>query len=367
MSQALTCTIPSASVSYKIVIKNGLLSDPQAFLPLCQGKRVVIITHDSIQTLYGNALKAQLRTAGLETFLFSFPSGEAHKTQATKELLENQLFEKGLGRDTCILAMGGGVVTDLGGFLAATYCRGVPLLTIPTSLLGMVDASIGGKTGVNVPQGKNLVGCIYQPKAVLIDPEVLKTLPAQELRNGFVEMIKHGLIADEQYFTFLEDNVEALLQKEPALIKKAIAESCRIKKTIVEQDEKESGKRCLLNYGHTVGHALENLSNYSLPHGEAVALGLLAEGQMAVQMGKLSQTALDRTHELLKRYGLPLKVPFTCSAEAVMQAMILDKKSLKGKPRFVILEDIGSPMSYEGAFCTPVDEAIVKQNLGEIS
>ena len=230
---------------------------------------------------------------GLEAILFSFPNGEQHKSRATKEKLEDQLFEKELGRDICVIALGGGVTTDLGGYLAATYCRGVPLVMMPTSLLGMVDASIGGKTGVNTPYGKNLVGSIYQPKKVLIDPATLQSLPLKELRNGIVEMIKHGLILDRDYFTYLNEHADQLLELDLSILEKAIFESCRIKREIVEQDDRESGKRNLLNFGHTVGHALENLTHYSLAHGEAVAIGILVESHLAVQLGHLNSNDFD--------------------------------------------------------------------------
>lgn len=365
MRQTLICTIPHSSTACSIEIDNGLLNSHQRLIehlsPL--GSKFTIITDHNIASLYGSTLQASLSASNIHSDLFSFPSGEAYKTRETKEWLENQLFEKGLGRDTCVIALGGGVVTDVAGYLAATYCRGVPLVMIPTSLLGMVDASIGGKTGVNVPYGKNMLGCIYQPKKVLIDPSTLKSLPLKEFKNGVVEMIKHGLIADDIFFEYLEEHSDQLLAQNSSILDKTIFESCRIKKEIVEQDEKEKGKRHLLNFGHTVGHALEILTHYSLSHGEAVAIGLLVESHIAVQLGRLSPISFDRIQKILMKYALPLQLPFKLPIQAILDAMILDKKSLNGKPRFVMIKEIGSPLLHNSQYCFNVDEALLKHTL----
>lgn len=362
MTKKIQCQIPQFQESYEIEIGTDLLKEQADYLKNT-GLRVAIITDDNVEILYGKKLKEDLLQYGLDTYLFSFPSGESHKTRATKELLENRLLENGLGKDTCILALGGGVVTDVSGYLAATYCRGLPLVMIPTSLLGMVDASIGGKTGVNVPQGKNMIGCIYQPKKVILDLNVLKSLPEKEYINGFVEIIKHGVIADYRLFCHLENNAEALLAKDPALLEQVIFESCRIKKEIVEQDEKEKGKRSLLNFGHTVGHALENLTHHALSHGEAVALGLIAESYLSLQMGKLDQNSFDRIKKILVQYGLPLRIPSQFAIDDILKAMILDKKSRNGEPRFILIEEIGSPLSYEDNYCFPVEKMLLKKTL----
>ena len=325
--------------------------------------RFAIITDDRVSLLYGEQLHKSLFSYGLEVYLFSFPTGEQYKTRATKELLENQLFEKGLGRDTCVIALGGGVVTDMAGYVAATYCRGVSLVMIPTSLLGMVDASIGGKTGVNVPYGKNLLGCIYQPKKVLIDPSTLKSLPKKELANGVVEMIKHALIADCALFTYFEEHADQLLALDPEILEKVIFESCRIKKEIVEQDEKEKGKRHLLNLGHTIGHALERLTHYTLSHGEAVAIGILVESYLSVQLGALDQKSFDRIKKNLVQYTLPLLLPSQLPVQTILDAMALDKKSVRGQPRFVVIDAIGSPLAYDSSYCTHVEESLIRKAL----
>lgn len=355
----ITCKLPAAQ--YEIIIQSGILNNAD-FLVRHLGKlgaKYAIITDTHLKNLHGEKLQKLMMQSGLETLLFAFPAGEEHKNRAIKEELENRLFENKMGRDTCMIALGGGVVTDLGGFLAATYCRGVPLVMVPTSLLGMVDASIGGKNGVDVPYGKNLVGSIYQPKMVIIDPLTIQTLPVKEVRNGAVEMIKHGLIVDRTYFCFLDEKADQILSCDSNVLEKAIFESCLIKKTIVEQDETETGKRRLLNFGHTIGHALEHLTHYSITHGEAVAIGLLVESHLAVQLGYLRQEELDSIFKTLKKFGLPLKLPGHFSFEQLLGAMTLDKKSQKGTPRFVMIDAIGSAMPCDGAYCMPVEDRVL--------
>lgn len=362
MIQTLICKIPNSSYQYEIEIGSGLLNSQTKYLNSL-ASRFAIITDDKIASLYGKQLQEYLNSSGFEIHLLSFPSGEKYKTRNTKELLEDQLFEKRLGRDSCVIALGGGVVTDLAGYVAATYCRGIPLVLIPTSLLGMVDASIGGKTSVNVPYGKNMLGCIHQPKKVVIDLTTLKSLPKKELANGIVEMIKHGLIEDSKLFEHLERHSNQILSLDAAILGKAIFESCRIKKKIIEQDDKENGKRRLLNFGHTIGHALEHLTQYFLSHGEAVAIGLLVESYCALKLGILDQTSFDRIKKILLRYGLPLQLPSRFPIQTIMDAMILDKKSLRGRPRFVMINAIGSSLSYDSSYCTHLEESLIKNAL----
>lgn len=360
MTQKLITKIPRNSDSYEIEIGEGLLNSQAQYLSTLASK-FAIITHDKIAPLYGQVLYDSLCAAGLKAHLFSFPGGEQNKTRATKEQLEDQLFEKGFGRDSCIIALGGGVVTDLVGYLAATYCRGVPFVTIPTSLMGMVDAAIGGKTGVNVPYGKNLVGCIYQPKKVIIDPATLRSLPKRELVGGVVEMIKHGIILNSQLFDYLEANSNRILELDPAVVEKAIFESCRIKVVVIEEDEKEQGKRRLLNFGHTIGHAIEKLSQYSIPHGEAVAIGILVESYISVQLGILSQKSFERIKDVLVQYQVPLCLPSKYPEQAFIASMSLDKKSLNGRPRFIIVDEIGSSLPYDSSYCISIEEVLLKQ------
>lgn len=362
MSQKLICKIPNSSYQYEIEIGNSLLNLQSDYLKSL-ASRFAIITDDKIASLYGKQFQECLDFSGLENHLFSFPCGEHSKTRNTKELLENQLFEKGLGRDTCVIALGGGVTTDIAGYVAATYCRGIPLVMIPTSLLAMVDASIGGKTGVNVPYGKNMLGCIYQPKKVIIDPSVLKSLPRKELTNGIVEMIKHGLVANCKLFEDLENYSDQLLTLDTTIFNKMIFENCRIKKEIIEEDERENGKRRLLNFGHTIGHALEHLTQYTLSHGEAVAIGLLVESYLSLKLEMLGEMSFNRIKKILLQYNLPLQLPCRFSIQTLMDAMALDKKSLKGRPRFIIIDAIGSPIAHNSSYCTYVEESLIKNAL----
>lgn len=311
--------------------------------------RIALFCDDKIAPLYGKPFLDSLTAYGLDTQMFSFPYGEKYKTRETKESLENQLLDHKFGRDTCIVALGGGVVTDLVGFLASTYCRGVPLVSIPTTLLGMVDAAIGGKNGVNVPQGKNLIGSIYHPKKIVIDPLVLNSLPKKELCNGIVEIIKISLVTDEKLFNFLEENVVKILNLDMPTLSYIIAESCRLKQNIVEQDERDQNIRHLLNFGHTVGHAIENLSEYTIAHGEAVAIGIAIETRLAMHMKHIDQKIYQRVISLLQKYGMNIEIPDNLTHDSLIQAMTLDKKSIKGIPRFIILKSIGN------AFCTSVN------------
>ena len=302
-------------------------------------KRLVIITDSNIKNLYGTKLQNALLSAGLHVEVLSFPAGENYKTRATKQQLEDELFARQYGRDVCIIALGGGVVTDLVGYLAATYCRGVPVIYTPTTLLAMVDASIGGKTGVDTPFGKNLIGTITQPHAVFMDLSVLQTLPFSEWRNGVVEIIKHALIADLQLFRTIQTmhSLQDLIT--PAFIKK----NCLIKQAMISQDERDLGQRQLLNFGHTIGHAIEYLEDYQIAHGEAVAIGMLVECYLSVQAGYLHESVLIEVNDLLLKVNLPLRTRAFDCLDVFCNALILDKKSINAIPRFVLLEAIGQP------------------------
>lgn len=360
MTNTLSCVIPTSPITYEIEI--GSLDYLPSFISSF-GNKFAIVTDTQVAALYGEKLCASLLKTGLQIHLFSFPSGEIHKNRKTKEELEDLLFYHSFGKDSCIIALGGGVVTDLAGYLAATYCRGLPLILIPTTLLGMVDASIGGKTAVNTSFGKNMLGCFYLPKKVFIEPTFLQTLPLNELKNGIVEMIKHGLIADLSHYEYLEQRVDLFLHNDMPTLKKGILDSCQIKKEIVEQDLQDAGKRQLLNFGHTIGHALEKLTDYTMPHGEAVAIGILAESYLSYRLGYLSSKSFQRIDSLLRHYDLPLKLLFPLSFESLLQAMRMDKKSQKGEPKFVLLQEIGSPLLKNHSFCHSVDPIILKHTL----
>lgn len=356
--QKIICQLPRHSITYEIEIGSGLAHQQSQYLNSLSSK-FAIISDENVANLYGQSFIDSFRFSASEIHLFSFPAGENSKTRSMKEILENQMLEKGFGRDTCVIALGGGIATDLAGFIAATYCRGIPLVTIPTSLVGMVDASIGGKTAINTPFGKNLIGAIYQPKKVVIDPLFLTTLSKKDLSNGFVEMIKHGMVADQILFENLENNSEHFFKLNLPFIETMIAKNCSIKKEIVEQDEFERGKRHLLNFGHTVGHALEKLTNYALSHGEAVGIGLMVESRLSLELGFIDQNLFERIKAVLIRYGLSFELPFKISTPKILEAMILDKKSINGLPRFVMIDGIESPVSFNCDYCTHVEENIL--------
>jgi 3-dehydroquinate synthase len=290
-----------------------------------------VISDHNVAPLYSSKINAPLIT---------FPAGEENKSRKTKEEIEDALFQRGCTRKCGLIAMGGGVTLDLAGFVASTYARGISWIAVPTTLLAMCDAGIGGKTGVNTPYGKNLIGTFYPPLATIIDISFLKTLPQKELRSGFAEMIKHALIADPEYFAFLESNAENL---EGEALLYAIQRSIEIKEKIVNDDLREGGLRRVLNFGHTFAHALEHVTHYAISHGDAVALGMLFEGTFSENFPQ------KRLFTLLKRLGFPLT--FECTFDALYQAMQRDKKNQDQQPRFVMLRDLGEPFAFDGEYC----------------
>lgn len=298
--------------------------------------------------------------------LFSFPAGEVQKTRRMKELLEDQMLAAGLGRDTCLIAMGGGVVTDLSGFLAATYCRGIPWVAIPTTLLGMVDAAIGGKTGVNTKEGKNLIGAFYPPHEVLLDLSFLGTLPPREMLSGSAEMIKYSLIASPELFRELQQGRAEWAAREGTFLQKIISQCAQIKSAIVQGDFRESGRRRILNFGHTIGHAIEKCEHYQISHGEAVAIGMLVESFISHRLKYLSSKAFESICTLIKSYGFS-RPDHPLSLQTMKEAMLSDKKTHHGKPRSVLLQNIGEPVSFNGEYCAPIDDAILEEALSWVS
>jgi 3-dehydroquinate synthase len=279
---------------------------------------------------------------------FSFPPGERSKTREQWCRLTDELLDHGYGRDSGIVALGGGVAGDLAGFVAATYLRGVPCLQVPTSLLAMLDASVGGKTGVDVPQGKNLVGAFHPPAAVLADPRALATLPDRDYRGGMAEAVKHGLIADGDYFGWMEENVDPLLRRDESALTRLVRRSVEIKAEVVSGDEREMGRRAILNAGHTVAHALERATAYGLPHGEAVALGLVAEAALAEALGIASQGLGARVAALLGRLGLPVRLAQSIPGDRLLDAMASDKKNRAARVRFALSSGVGAMDGGEG-------------------
>lgn len=365
MSRQLDIKIPPKTISYPILIGEGILQT-EPFIQLLtsfKASRYAIITDTIVEPLHAKNLEAYLKSKGLNIILISFPPGEDYKTRETKEYCENKLLKQGFGRDTVVIGMGGGIVTDVAGFVASTYCRGVPYIVVPTTLLAMVDASIGGKTAVNVPEGKNLIGTICQPNAVYIDTLTLKTLPIQEIKNGVSEMIKHGLIFDPSYFELMRDHSFQILNLDSKILEEAIYGSIRIKAHMVEHDETEKGMRRLLNFGHTVAHAIEIATKHDIQHGRAVAIGMLAEGYMAMKLGKLSQKDFESITKIFDLYKMDLTWDFALSSDELMAYMKMDKKSLSQAPRFILLDKIGHALEFDGQYCSTVDANIVKEAL----
>ncbi|OFZ96765.1 MAG: 3-dehydroquinate synthase [Betaproteobacteria bacterium RIFCSPLOWO2_02_FULL_62_17] len=328
--------------AYPIHIGVGLLSKVELILPHLQQKRVALITNEVVAPLYLERIRGALEQAGINVVPVVLPDGEQHKNWATLNTVYDALLGARCERGTAIIALGGGVVGDISGFAAATYQRGVPFIQVPTTLLAQVDSSIGGKTAINHPLGKNMIGAFYQPRVVISDMETLQSLPERELKAGLAEIIKHGLIRDEGFFSWIEANVERILARDTDALAHAVLRSCEIKGAVVVNDERELGERALLNFGHTFGHAIENGFGYGTwLHGEAVAAGVALASDLSMQMGMLSKPASDRIRRLLARAGLPVEVKGIPSSR-LRELMSLDKKARDGKLRFILLERIGS-------------------------
>ncbi len=328
--------------SYPIFIGRGLLEEGNQVKDYVHGRQAMIVTNDLINNLYGKKLGALL-TGVEQVDVAILPDGEAHKDLATVNLIFDQLLTRKHNRTTTLVALGGGVIGDMTGFAAACYQRGVAFIQVPTTLLAQVDSSVGGKTGVNHPLGKNMIGAFHQPACVIIDTTVLQSLPDRELSAGLAEVIKYGLIADQEFFCWLENNMDSLLKKDDDALAYAIERSCRIKAEIVAQDEKESGVRALLNFGHTFGHAIEASQGYgSWLHGEAVGAGMVMACEMSVRLGWLTADWCERATALVKRAGLPVAPPQSMTAESFMEHMSVDKKVLNKGLRFILLKDCGA-------------------------
>lgn len=334
--------IDLADRSYDILIGQNLFGTLGDRVPALSGlRRAVVVTHPSIQRLYGGALAHGLRNAGLASSTVEIPEGESHKTLASAGVVYDHLMRNACDRSTLMVALGGGVIGDLTGFVAATYQRGVPYLQVPTTLLSQVDSSVGGKTAVNHPLGKNMIGAFYQPRAVVIDLDTLKTLPAGEFRAGIAEIIKYGVIEDPDLFAYLERNADAILQQDTACLEHVIETSCAIKARVVERDERESNYRMVLNYGHTIGHAIEALTGYTeYKHGEAVAIGMVAAARLSEQMGYCDSGTVERITRLIERYGLPTRLP-EFPARDYIESMYRDKKAREKKIRFILVRALG--------------------------
>lgn len=327
--------------SYPIIIGADIISNPNYFLPYIKGTNVAIVTNETIAPIYLNLIQSTL--ADYDLTVITLPDGEQYKNLETLNLIFDQLLQARQSRRTTLIALGGGVIGDMTGFAAACYQRGVDFIQVPTTLLSQVDSSVGGKTGVNHALGKNMIGAFHQPNAVVIDTATLNTLPERELSAGLAEIIKYGLICDEAFYQWLQKNINRLMNRDPQALSYAIHRSCQDKVKVVEADEKESGIRAILNFGHTFGHALETHTGYgSWLHGEAVAVGMVMAADLSCREGRLAQESVDGLVALLDSVSLPTQPPSGISPERFIELMAVDKKVLEGQLRLVLLDSVGS-------------------------
>src|SRR5438094_3000805 len=351
--------------SYDIVIGRGLLADLPAFVKAaCPASRYVVITDSHVAKLYGKQVMAGFHRATREAQLFEVPGGEWNKTRETWATLSDRMLAARFGRDSAVVALGGGVVGDLAGFVAATYLRGIPCVQVPTTLLAMIDSSIGGKTGVDVPAGENLLGAFHQPRLVVADLDVLGSLPPAQLAAGMAEAVKHGVIADRQYFDVLDQEHAAVTTRDVGALERVVRRSVEIKAEVVAADEREAGRRAILNFGHTVAHAIETTAKFATLHGEAVAIGMAYEARLAEALGIAEPGTAARVRRLLARYNLPLELPESATADALIAAMQLDKKAREGAVRFALPRAIGRMHADGNSWTVAAPESVVREVLG---
>lgn len=341
--------------SYPIEIGTGIIRDLGGRLKeLGLSRKISIITNPTISGIYGQIVVEGLKRSGFEPIITTIPDGEEYKNLLWVSHLYDELLTYRLDRRSAVAALGGGVIGDIAGFVASTYMRGIPYIQVPTTLLAQVDSSVGGKTGVNHILGKNIIGTFYQPSLVWIDVKTLETLPRRELVAGVAEVIKYGIIADSEFFRYLEKNIEKVLSLDETSLIHVIKRSCEIKAGVVSRDEREAGLRSILNFGHTIGHAIETLTNYTTyKHGEAVAIGMLYEAKIANKMGICNKDIIERLNNLIMRAGLPTKMPEIAS-DRILETMQIDKKVKDGGIRIVLPEEIGKVSLRE------VDGSIIK-------
>lgn len=347
--------------SYDIVIDEGLLeSIPERISNAGLGHKFAIITDSNVEPLYAKDLSKALSDKGLYNKIITIQAGEQSKNRDVKAWIEDQMLKDKFARDSAVIALGGGVVGDIAGYVAASYTRGLPYVQIPTTLVACVDSSIGGKTAVDTEYGKNLIGAFYQPWAVLIDVNTLLTLTEKEIREGLAEVIKYGVIKDPELFSFLEEKMETVFSYDKDSLTYIIRTGCVIKGYVVENDEKESNLRKILNFGHTIGHAVENLSNYEISHGEAISIGMVAEGKLAVEMGIWNEGELTKMIELIEQAGLPTQIPQNMSAEQIIDAMKLDKKARGGNIEMVLPDKIGNMAIQNEGYGIKIDDEVIR-------
>ncbi len=337
----MTVNVATPGGTYPILIGSGLLAQPQTWAALAKPTRSVIVTNRTVAPLFGATLEAALRSAGHEVSLLELPDGEQHKDWPTLQIIFDHLLQHGCDRKVLLFALGGGVVGDMTGFAAACYMRGVHFVQVPTTLLAQVDSSVGGKTAINHPRGKNMIGAFHQPRLVVCDLQTLVRLPAREFAAGLAEVIKYGPIADATFLDWTEQHLDALLARDAAALAHAVRRSCEIKAEVVGQDERESGLRAILNFGHTFGHAIEAGLGYGQwLHGEAIGCGMVMASRLSAELGLMPAAFVERIERLVHRAGLPVLGP-PLAADRYLELMSLDKKAEARSIRFVVIEALG--------------------------
>ena len=357
--------VETRDASYDILIGPGLLGQLDGIVrEYCPAAAYAVISDSHVGKIFGEDVVQRLSAIGYRAELFTFPAGEWNKTRDTWASLSDRMLAAHFGRDSAVIALGGGVVNDVAGFVAATYLRGVSLVQVPTTLLAMIDSSIGGKTGVDVPAGKNLLGAFHQPRVVIADPELLGSLSSAQLAAGLAEAVKHGVIADAEYFGFLEGEYAAIFAKHAPALERVVRRSVEIKAAVVAHDEREKGKRAILNFGHTVGHAIETTSKYEVLHGEAVAIGMVYEGRLAETLGIAAVGTAQRIKSALERLNLPVDRPDASRVDELVEAMRADKKVRAGEIRLALPRAIGVAHGDDAnGWTVPVPEATIRQVL----
>jgi len=348
--------------SYEILIGTKLTENIRTFVSQASfSKTVLVISDENVGPLYGHALLDLLKQAGFHAEIIFVVPGESSKSLTVADGIYTKAIELGLDRKSPIVALGGGVVGDLAGFVAATYMRGVPFIQIPTSLLAQVDSSVGGKVAVNHRLGKNLIGAFYQPSAVFMDLDMLKTLPNREIYTGLAEIIKYGIIYDQEFFSYLDQHAEQILALDPTVLSHIIHRSCEIKAEVVSQDEKESGLRIILNFGHTLAHAIESETNYDVyNHGEAVAIGMYGAARLSCKLGLIQASDVERVKNMLQKFHLPIKAQ-QCTVDGLFKSIFHDKKAVNGKVKWVLMESIGKVRTMTG-----ISDDLVQDIMAEI-
>ncbi|CAN8068886.1 unnamed protein product [Agarophyton chilense] len=337
-----TLYVDAPSKRYPILFAEDVLSDPQTFKPYIPGDKVLIVTNTTVAPLYLDRVRSAVQAIGLSVFQVILPDGEMYKSLESVSTIWDFCMKQRLDRKSTMIALGGGVIGDTTGFAAASFVRGIPFIQVPTTLLAVVDSSVGGKTGINHHMGKNMIGAFYQPQAVIVDSKVLQTLNDRQLAAGVAEIIKYGIIRDWRFFEWCEQNVERLVNREPEALQYAMVQSCKYKADIVGEDERESGIRAILNLGHTFGHAIEASMGYGTwLHGEAVAAGMVMACEMSMRLGWISREVTRRVESVLSRASLPIRPPPTVTLERFMTFMAVDKKVEAGVLRLILLKEPG--------------------------